>query len=89
MPSATASTPLSVVKYFFSSLLLFILGAKVRLSEQNAKFIWIFSSKSTFDEVKIIKKYPYHEFFRQKVCTFRKIVLPLHPQIRNDAHLLQ
>jgi hypothetical protein len=38
MPSATASTPLSVVKYFFSSLLLFILGAKVRLSEQNAKF---------------------------------------------------
>ena len=26
------------------------------------------------------------EIFRQKVCEIRKNILPLHPQIRNEAH---
>jgi len=38
---------------------------------------------------KITKNNAFREFFRQKVCEIQKNILPLHPQIRNDAHLLQ
>jgi len=33
------------------------LRAKLRISEQKAKFIWAFSSESNFDEVKVTKNF--------------------------------
>ena len=48
-------------------------GAKIRISEQNTKFIWIFSSVSIFGEARDTKKERMNALILIKFFVRRKI----------------